>query len=165
MPTVFICEKAQSRQKKVWVKKILLVFPKYKILSPIYLLPFQLCNSKNCCSESLCFILTAFVNLFISSFLCCFPYSYCPSNVCCSFMVLKAKAKSKKLSIDSKFQRVKTLEREIKNKAMKKKSYNFRNYNREKSIMMTAYNDFAYRGAPIIFFFNCMYVCLNVLCS
>ena len=61
-------------------------------------------------------------------------------------MVLKAKAKSKKLSIDSKIQRVKTLEREIKNKAMKKKSYNFRNYNREKSIMMTAYNDFAYRG-------------------
>ena len=53
-------------------------------------------------------------------------------------MVLKAKAKSKKLSIDSKIQRVKTLVREIKNKAMKKKSYNFRNYNREKSIMMTA---------------------------
>ena len=36
----------------------------------------------------------SFVDWFMASFLYCFPYSYCDSNSCCSFTLLKALVKS-----------------------------------------------------------------------
>ena len=73
----------------------------FSLLLPIQLLLFQLCNSKSCCSQSLCLnFCMNFVNWFMASFLFCFPYRYCSYNYCdsnsyCSFTLLKVLAKSK----------------------------------------------------------------------
>ena len=72
----------------------------FSLLLPIQLSLFQLCDSKSCRFQSLCFnFCMSFVDWFMASFLYCFPYSYhssnyCDSNSCRSFMLLKALAKS-----------------------------------------------------------------------
>ena len=69
------------------------------------------CDSKVVALNPFCFnFCISFVDLFMASFLYCFPYSYrssnyCDSNICRSFTLLKALAKSKSTHIAIAFKR------------------------------------------------------------
>ena len=89
-----------------WIKSnIAIAIFNLTLLLPIWLSLFQFCDSKVVALNPFASIFCiSFVDWFMTSFLYCFPYSYCSSNYCdsnsCrSFTLLKALAKSKSTHI------------------------------------------------------------------